>query len=220
MKFKTEKGSVPKFVCTLFISIAIFSCSNEETETVEATELGTTLNTTELEVTELETISQVVATDNAYYRIQGVASRKKISVEGGSDDAGSNVIIRENDGGEDQIWYFDEVGSTDGWYQIKRYSGSTFGSSYDVYLTAGTSGNGKGTTVTVEERDASDYHQQWRIAQYSDGSYAIINREYDSSRLDVQNLATGNGGNIHLWTNTWGTNQKWSFTKVENSNLP
>lgn len=214
------KHTILKPIYTLIISLIIFSCGTEEFEpsqSIGVVDTESIESDNDLDV-QLNYVSSTPS-DNAYFRIRGVGSQKMVSVSRGSTSPGANVITWQRHNNNDQVWYFDKINSSSSYYQIKNYDGTLNSDSHDVYLTAANGSNSNGLNVKTELRDSNDLEQQWWFQKQADGSYYIRNRRY-SAALDVEGRATGNGGNIQLWSTHSGTNQKWLLEKVELPNLP
>jgi hypothetical protein len=55
--------------------------------------------------------------------------------------------------------------------------------------------------------------QQWKIEATTDGFHRLINRE-SGKVLDVANVSTADGANVHQWTYLGGNNQQWRLTRL------
>ena len=74
-------------------------------------------------------------------------------------------------------------------------------------------GQDNGTNLIQNTPDQSA-GQQWTVTAVDDGVYKIIN-VMNKKAIDVAELSTANGGNVHVWDYVDGDNQKW---RIENGN--
>ena len=141
-------------------------------------------------------------TPTAHYRVTSVNSGKVVDVVGSSTADGAEVKQYSWNGGGNQQWAFDDLGS--GYYRIvNRYSGKC--------LDVASASTADGANI-IQYTCGTGTNQQWRMQ--TAGSYFQLVARHSGKCLDVVGAGTGDGVDIEQYTCGTGTNQQWSRTQV------
>lgn len=137
-----------------------------------------------------------------WYKVINRNSGKVADVNGASTANGAAIIQWTDNGGYNQHWRFESLGS--GYYRvINRNSGLM----WDI--------SGAGTNdgaPNIQWPWNGGYNQQWSLSS-SGGYYTIINRN-SGKLMDVNSGGTSNGDTVIQWPSNGGTNQQWSIIET------
>ncbi|MGW0595401.1 glycoside hydrolase family 27 protein [Streptosporangium sp. NPDC002607] len=123
-------------------------------------------------------------------RIQGVGSGRCLDVTGASQANGTQVVIWDCNGQNNQQWTSTSAG------ELRVYGNKC--------LDVNNNGTADGTGVLIWDCNGQN-NQKWRFN--TDGTITAIGA---NKCLDVANNATTNNARLQIWTCTGGTNQRWT----------
>jgi hypothetical protein len=148
------------------------------------------------------TVSAPAIYSGGVYTIISKYNARAIGVGNPSTANGSNVLMWDAVGSQDQKWEL--IGQTDGTFLIRNAN------SNKVMDIAGWAWNNYGN---VQQWDSNfSNNQKFWITTFN-GGYQIISN-YNWRVLTVQDWAWGNGGNVCMYDNQWYDHQIWYFTPV------
>ncbi|MBC8053669.1 MAG: RICIN domain-containing protein [Sphingobacteriaceae bacterium] len=130
-------------------------------------------------------------------------SGKAIDVAGASMINGATIIQWPYNGGANQKWTINSVGS--GYYSVTNVNS---GQALDVFGGSVADG-GK----VIQYPYSGGTNQQWSITDLGTGYYSIINRKSGKS-LDIKGAGMADGDSVLQWTYSGGTNQQFALTTV------
>jgi hypothetical protein len=135
---------------------------------------------------------------STYYTLTARNSNKLLDVYNSSTADGGNVIQWTANGGANQQWQFNLVGSST-YTIVNRNSGKCL----DVYNNS-TADGGNVDQWTCNGQT----NQQWQMVAH--GSYFLFKSVKSGKCLDVAGVSNADGANIDQWTCNNGTNQDWT----------
>ncbi|MER5622642.1 lectin [Streptosporangium sp. NPDC002544] len=123
-------------------------------------------------------------------RIQGVGSGRCLDVTGASQANGTQVVIWDCNGQNNQKWTSTSAG------ELRVYGNKC--------LDVSNNGTADGTGVLIWDCNGQN-NQKWRFN--TDGTITAVGA---NKCLDVANNATTNNARLQIWTCTSGPNQRWT----------
>ncbi|WP_326823337.1 glycoside hydrolase family 27 protein [Streptosporangium sp. NBC_01756] len=123
-------------------------------------------------------------------RIQGVGSGRCLDVTGASQTNGTQVVIWDCNGQNNQQWTSTAAG------ELRVYGTKC--------LDVNNNGTADGTGVLIWDCNGQN-NQKWRFN--TDGTITAVGA---NKCLDVANNSTTNNARLQIWTCTGGTNQRWT----------
>lgn len=165
-----------------------------------------------------------------FYSIKSVNSGKYVDMDGGSLSNATKIQQWEGNGGTsnvNQMWEFDIIGSAVFW--IKAYSHDSSG--HQPRITAGTVNYGGSPMFNSGTKLKTTYYNsstKWTLIPVDgkkitridpDATYRISFKTDPAKGLDVSGTSVDNGANIHLWTYSGLSNQKWKFEYITEGEL-
>ncbi|MCG5221087.1 lectin [Streptosporangium sp. KLBMP 9127] len=123
-------------------------------------------------------------------RIQGVGSGRCLDVTGASQANGTQVVIWDCNGQNNQQWASTAAG------ELRVYGNKC--------LDVNNNGTADGTGVLIWDCNGQN-NQKWRFN--TDGTITAVGA---NKCLDVANNATTNNARLQIWTCTGGSNQRWT----------
>ncbi len=146
--------------------------------------------------------------DDGWYYIKNTLSQKYLSVEGNPSSSWANVCISSGTGVDGQKWYV--ANTSDGYITLTTKLGS-----YSLDVSYGDAADG--TNVGIYSSYDGDPQKFVVKETGNSGVYTIATKcSNGASGLDVYEKKTSDGTNVCEWTYNGGTNQQWSFEKVDN----
>ena len=145
--------------------------------------------------------------EDGVYVIKSALNKKYVlDIEGAKKTKGSNLELWENNGGDNQKFKVQYLGS--GCYSISpKHCGKTL----DV------KGNSKKAGTNVQQwSKLNQNNQKWIIKSAGDGYYKIISKA-SKLCLDIPYSKANNGANVQVWTDNGGKNQMFKFSKASSS---
>lgn len=166
-------------------------------------------STTQPEPAPEASTGDTVHIDDGWYYIKNTLSQKYLSVQGNSATGWTNVCIDSGTGVDGQKWYV--TNTSDGYITLTTKLGDYM---LDVSYGEGTDG----TNIGIYSSYGGDA-QKFVVKQAStSGAYTIATKcSNTGSSLDVYEKKTSDGTNVCQWSFNGGTNQQWTFEKVDNS---
>lgn len=138
----------------------------------------------------------------ATYKVMAKCSGKLMEVNGGSTADGANVQQWTDNGGNNQKWRIDNMGS--GYY---KFTNINSGKVLDV------AGSSTADGANVQQwSDNGSTAQRWRIDDMGAGYYKLT-AQCSGKVLDVNGSSTADGANIQQWSDNGSDAQRWRLTQ-------
>lgn len=153
---------------------------------------------------------KIIYRSGGEYAIVAMCSGKSIDAEGGT-SAGANLIQYDWLNGSNQHWYIQDAGN--GYYYIRSVADKNL----CLEVEGGNAYNG--ANIYINQFQAKD-SQKFRFSntEYArtieNGVYKIEAESNTNAVFDVSGASEENGGNIGLWENLGGSNQKFSVKHI------
>ena len=145
---------------------------------------------------------------NGYYRmVSKLDSSKVIDIEGAVSDNGTRAILYRNNGGDNQIFYFERL--SDGTYRIQaKHSGR--------YLEIRNSSHNNEAEAAQWDWHDSYACKRWYVLDCGNEYYKLINKE-SGKVLDVYRGNTADRTRIQQYQDNGGDNQRFKLAAVSTS---
>ena len=145
--------------------------------------------------------------DDGWYYIKNTLSQKYLSVQGNTATGWTNVCINSGTGVDGQKWYVSKT--SDGYITLTTKLGS-----YSLDVSYGEAEDG--TNIGIYSSYDGDAQKFVVKETGTSGVYTIATKcSNAASALDVYEKKTSDGTNVCEWSYNGGTNQQWSFEKVD-----
>ena len=132
--------------------------------------------------------------DTNYYKIVAIHSAKALDVQNGEINIGTNVQQYEQNGTDNQYWYFKDCGN--GYYNIISKAN---GLSLDVQNGAINTDGANIQLYYLNNSDAQQFSlEHTNIVEY--GIYEIESKLNSNMVIDVSGGSTDDGTNVQLWS--------------------
>ena len=132
--------------------------------------------------------------DTNYYKIVATHSAKALDVQNGGINIGTNIDQYDQNGTDNQFWYFKDCGN--GYYSIISKANGLY-----LDIAGGAIGN-CGANVQLYYSNNSDA-QQFKLEHVNiveSGTYEIETKLNSNMVVDVSGGSYDNGANVQLWT--------------------
>lgn len=142
---------------------------------------------------------------DGWYKIASLNVLSRVlDIEGYGTQNGSNVILFDHHGENNQKFYVSNVGN--GYFTLKA-------GHCDMYLTAANNSGDAGTNIQLAAK-RNDAAQMWRLLDAGNGAYYIESKLRSELTFDCAGGGSENLTNIQLWNRGDVAWHKWKFESV------
>lgn len=154
----------------------------------------------------IEPVSRYKQLPDGWYSIKSVnAPSKGLDVYQGNTSNGSNIILYDYNGQDNQKFYLKNQG--DGTFTLKA-------GNCDLYLDAANGSSSNSTNIQLYQGNGTNA-QKWKLVDANNNQFYIESNLRTKLSFDCANGGSENGTNIQLWDRGNVAWNKWIFSMVE-----